>query len=121
MKTSGCACSLGHIGPTGSATSYGSHYKNSVVSIDGVQDFFYGPVSTRYGNQVINKVGYPIGSFFGYVAEGLYKDAAEVADHAKQGRAAAGRIQIKHTDRDRHIDLNDRVVTSDSHPDLTCG
>src|SRR5260221_7378473 len=121
MKTSGCACSLGHIGPTGSATSYGSHYKNSVVSIDGVQDFFYGPVSTRYGNQVINKVGYPIGSFFGYVAEGLYKDAAEVAAHAKQDRAAPGPIKFKDTNGDGQIHLNDRFVIGNPHPNFTGG
>ncbi len=121
MKNSGYDFSIGHIGPTWSATFNGSHYKNTVVSIDGVQDFFYGPVSTRYGNQVINKVGYPIGSFFGYVAEGLYKDAADVAAHAKQDGAAPGRIKFKDTNGDGKIDLNDRVVIGNPHPSFTGG
>ena len=42
-------------------TFNGSHYKNKIVSIDGVQNFFFGPISTRFGNQVINQVGQPIG------------------------------------------------------------
>ncbi|MEP7344687.1 MAG: SusC/RagA family TonB-linked outer membrane protein, partial [Gemmatimonadaceae bacterium] len=62
MKNQGIDFSIGHQGQSWDISLQGSHYKNEIVSIDGVQDFFYGPITTRFGNQVINKVGHPIGS-----------------------------------------------------------
>lgn len=121
IKNSGFDFSIGHIGPTWSATFNGSHYKNTIVSIDGVQDFVYGPVTTRYGNQVINKVGYPLGSFYGYIADGMFKDAADVAAHAKQDGAAPGRIKFRDVNGDGKIDLNDRTVIGNPNPSFTGG
>ena len=66
MKNTGIDFSIGHTARNWNVAINGSHYKNEIVSINGVQDFFYGPITTRYGNQVINKVGFPIGSFYGY-------------------------------------------------------
>ena len=48
MKNTGIDFSIGHHGDDGTSTFNGSHYKNEIVSIDGVQDFFYGPITTRY-------------------------------------------------------------------------
>jgi hypothetical protein len=79
IKNNGWDFSVGHSGPTWSANFQGSHYKNTIVSIDGVSNFFYGPIATRYGNEVINQVGSPIGSFYGYVANGYFANAADVA------------------------------------------
>ena len=80
------------------ATIQGSHYKNEIVSIDGVQNFFYGPVATRFGNQVINKVGQPIGAFYGYMADGYFNDAAEVAAcMPTQDGAELGSHQVRAT------------------------
>ena len=57
MRNTGIDFSIGHQGRNWNVSFNGSHYKNEIVSINGVQDFFYGPITTRYGNQVINKVG----------------------------------------------------------------
>jgi TonB-dependent starch-binding outer membrane protein SusC len=121
MRNTGYDFSIGHNGPTWSATLNGSHYKNTIVSIDGVSDFFYGPISTRYGNQVINKVGYPIGSFYGYIADGFFKDAADIAAHAQQDGAAPGRIKFRDVNGDGKIDLNDRTIIGNPHPKFTAG
>ena len=121
MKNRGFDFSIGHQGVNWNATFTGSKYKNEIVSIDGVQDFFYGPISTRFGNQVINKVGFPISSFFGLVADGYFKDAADVAASAKQDGAAPGRLRFKDTNNDGKITPADRVIIGSPHPDFTGG
>jgi TonB-linked SusC/RagA family outer membrane protein len=137
MKNTGIDFSLGYTGTIGGGSwriaFNGSHYKNEIVSIDGVQDFFYGPIATRYGNQVINQVGYPIGSFYGFEADSFFEDDAAVADHATQDGAAPGRLRFvdqltEDTDGDGvpdavndTINADDRVIIGDPHPDFTAG
>ncbi|HEV7387061.1 MAG TPA: TonB-dependent receptor [Gemmatimonadaceae bacterium] len=121
MKNTGIDFSLGHQAASWSVTFNGSHYKNEIVSINGVQNFFYGPISTRYGNQVINQVGHPIGSFYGYVADGFFRDAADVSAHATQDGAAPGRIKFRDVNGDGVVDLADRAIIGNPHPDFSAG
>jgi TonB-dependent starch-binding outer membrane protein SusC len=121
MENRGVDLTIGHRNATWGLMLNGSHYRNKIVSIDGVQDFFYGPISTRYGNQVINKVGEPIGAFYGLVADGFFRDAADVASHAKQDGAQPGRLKFRDTNGDGQITLADRTVIGSPHPDFTAG
>ena len=52
-------------------------------------DYFYGPI-TRQDVMVINKVGSPIGSFFGLVTDGYFKDQADANAHLAVGNCAVG-------------------------------
>lgn len=100
----------------------GSHYRNKIVRIKGdTSDFFFGPISTRFGNQVINKVGHPIGSFYGLLADGFFEDAAAVAAHAAQTGAAPGRIRFRDVNGDGRVTQADRTIIGNPHPDLTAG
>ncbi len=119
MKNKGFDLSIGHTGESWNATLQGSKYKNEIVSIDGVRTFFYGPISTRVGNAVINQIGSPIGSFYGLRADGYFKDAADVAAHAKQDGAAPGRIKFADSNGDGKITAADRVIIGSPHPDFT--
>jgi hypothetical protein len=121
MKNTGIDFSIGHQAGPLTINFNGSHYKNEIVSIDGVQDFFYGPIATRFGNQVINKVGSPIGSFYGLVAEGFFKDDADVAAHATQDGAAPGRIKFRDVNGDGQVTLADRTIIGNPHPNFTGG
>ena len=121
MRNRGVDFSIGHRSPNWGVTFNGSSNRNEITRIDGVRDFFYGPISTRFGNQVINQVGSPIGSFFGLTADGMFRDAADVAAHAKQDGAAPGRIKFRDTDGDGQITLADRSVIGSPHPDFTAG
>jgi TonB-linked SusC/RagA family outer membrane protein len=121
MKNTGIDFSIGHQASWWNVTFNGSHYHNEIVSINGDQNFFYGPISTRFGNQVINMVGHPIGSFFGYVADGFFRDAADVAAHATQDGAAPGRIKFRDVNGDNKIDQNDRTIIGSPHPKFTAG
>jgi TonB-linked SusC/RagA family outer membrane protein len=121
MRNTGFDFSVGHQASWWNATFNGSHYSNTIVSINGVQTFFYGPISTRFGNQVINQVGSPIGAFYGYIADGLFKDAADVAAHATQDGAAPGRLKFRDINGDGKIDLTDRTIIGSPHPKFTGG
>jgi TonB-linked SusC/RagA family outer membrane protein len=121
MRNTGFDFSVGHTASWWNVTFNGSHYKNEIVSINGVQNFFYGPISTRFGNQVINQVGSPIGSFYGYIADGFFRDAADVSAHATQDGAAPGRIKFRDVNGDGAINLDDRAIIGNPHPSFTAG
>ena len=132
MKNTGIDFTVGHQAASWSLSFNGSHYKNEIVSINGVQDFFFGPISTRFGNQVINQVGHPIGSFYGLVTNGYFQNAAEAAAHTAdslgvcttapcQDGAAPGRFRFKDTNGDGIISAADRTIIGSPHPDFTAG
>jgi hypothetical protein len=121
MRNRGLDFSVGYTSALWSLTFNGSHYRNTILSINGVQDFFFGPITTRFGNQVINKVGNPIGSFYGLVADGFFRDAADVASHVTQDGAAPGRIKFRDIDGDGEITQADRAIIGSPHPDFTAG
>jgi len=125
MRNRGIDFSIGYSGRIGAGTLWnavlnGSHYRNKIIRIDGETPFFLGPISTRVGNAVRNQVGYPIGAFYGYVADGYYRDAAEAAPYASSG-AAPGRIKFRDLNNDNLINENDATIIGDPHPDFTAG
>ena len=121
MRNTGVDFSVGHRASWWNATFNGSHYRNEIVSIDGAQDFFYGPIGIRFGNPVINQVGSPIGAFYGYKTAGYFRDAADVAAHAAQDGKDPGRVKFVDLNGDRKIDLADRTIIGSPHPDFTAG
>jgi TonB-linked SusC/RagA family outer membrane protein len=132
MKNKGIDFTIGHQAASWSLALNGSHYKNEILSIDGVQDFFFGPIATRFGNQVINQVGHPIGSFYGLVTDGYFQTAAEAAAHTAnaagvcatppcQDGAAPGRFKFKDTNGDGIVNAADRTIIGSPHPDFTAG
>lgn len=126
MQNTGVDFSIGYRGTFGSDFRFNAdlnvgHYKNEIVKIDGVQDFFFGPVGGRGGTTVINQLGRPIGSFYGLVADGIFQSQAEVDAHATQDGAAPGRIRFVDTNGDGNITAADRDIIGSYHPDLTAG
>jgi TonB-dependent starch-binding outer membrane protein SusC len=122
MRNRGFDMSLGHRGTWWDATLTGSHYKNQIIKIDDVTDFFYGPTTLRTSSHpIINQRGQPIGSFFGYVSEGFFRDAADVAAHATQDGAAPGRIKFKDVNHDGKITAADETIIGSPHPKFTSG
>ena len=130
MQNKGFDFSVGHQGDRWNATFQGSHYKNEIVSINGAQDFFYGPIATRFGNQVINQVGHPIGSFYGLKTNGYFQNQGEVDAASRVGDATTcaavcqdgallGRIKFADVNGDGVITQDDRVIIGSPHPDFT--
>src|SRR5437879_9420905 len=96
MRNRGIDFSIGYRGTLGEQTSYsvnfnGSHYKNTSIRLDNAGTLsFFGPNPTRLTNHVINQVGSPIGSFYGYQADGSFNSTAEITALAAAAQSAAG-------------------------------
>jgi TonB-linked SusC/RagA family outer membrane protein len=110
----------------------GSHYKNKILRIDGVTQQFFGPVGTRIGVAVINKVGQPIGAFYGLKANGYWPDSATALAHRTdslgtcatppcQDGALPGRIRFVDVNGDGVITAADKTIIGSPHPDFTAG
>jgi len=137
MENKGFDFSIGHTASWWNVSFNGSHYTNKIVSIDGVQDYFFGPDITRFHQIVINQVGQPIGSFFGLVTDGYFSDAADATAHLAAGNcgtaasggsgipcqdgAAMGRIKFRDVNGDGTVDNQDRTIVGSPHPKFTMG
>jgi TonB-linked SusC/RagA family outer membrane protein len=121
MRNNGFDISIGHRGTSWDLSFNGSAYKNKILRIDGSQTFFYGPTGTRFGNQIINQIGSPIASFYGYIQDGIFQSAADVQAHAKQDGAAPGRFRFRDINGDGQVTLADRTIIGNPHPDFTAG
>jgi len=126
MRNNGFDFSIGYRGQIGASTLWsvgfnGSHYTNKILQIDnlGTQSFV-GPFSLREQNPVINQVGEAIGSFYGLVADGYYRDSLDAAPFWNDG-ARPGRIKFKDLDGDGTITSADRAIIGSPHPDFTGG
>lgn len=79
----------------------------------------------NYPNGIINEVGQPLASFYGYVAEGLFQNQAQVNAHASQAglgtNIGPGDIMYKDLNGDGKIDANDKTVLGSNFPKVTYG
>lgn len=118
------------------ATFNFSLYRNEILDIDGSRtSFFSAGGDTRIGRTAINTIGYSIGGFYGYTADGIFRSAEEVASHAQQDGAAVGRLRFKDISGpgadgivgnaddapDGKINDADLGVIGSPHPDFTTG
>jgi TonB-linked SusC/RagA family outer membrane protein len=70
----------------------------------------------------VSREGYAYNSIYGLQAEGFFKDAADVAGHAKQfGTVAPGDLKYKDQNNDGLINDNDKVVLGSVIPRYTFG
>ncbi len=96
--------------------------KNEVLSLNESNEpiFSAGSAGVRH----VTRVGDPIGSYYGYVVEGIYQTQAEI-DNApvdtQAPNAAPGDFRFKDIDGDGEITPNDRTVTGNYFPDFTWG
>lgn len=91
-----------------------SAYKNEVTSLSNSDNFILQGVS-------YTGVGHPIGSYFGYVADGLFRTPEEVAVHANQTGKALGNIRYRDLNGDGTINQEDRTIIGNPHPDFMYG
>jgi TonB-linked SusC/RagA family outer membrane protein len=64
-------------------------------------------------------VGYALGSFYGWVADGIFNSEEEVANHAYQLGAAPGRIRYADINGDSVISAEDRTYLGSPFPKFT--
>ena len=109
-----------------------SHYKNNldeiangIILTQDVNTNGYQPVVVT--NTLVNN---PIGLFYGYVAEGIFKDQATLNAAPIQfgqpvgtaaGETSLGDVKYKDVNGDGKIDANDKTFIGNPHPKLTFG
>jgi TonB-linked SusC/RagA family outer membrane protein len=109
-----------------------SHYKNNlddiangIILTQEVNTNGYQPVVVT--NTTVNN---PIGMFYGYVAEGIFKDQTTLNNAPIQfgqpvgngaGETALGDVKYKDVNGDGKIDANDKTFIGNPHPDFTFG
>ncbi len=126
VENSGIDLNITYDGAIGNDFTFGvdlnvSTVKNEVTDLEGfiVGDSFRGGPVTR------TEEGQPISSFFGRVADGIYRSEAEVAVGPDQGFATpadgVGRIRYRDLDGDGVITDDDRDYIGNPTPDVTFG
>jgi len=100
----------------------GGFLTNEIVALsDGIESLPNRSSSYRGITPVLNQVGSPISSFYGYEVVGLFENDAAVAAAATQEGAAPGRFQFADLNNDGLIDIEDRTVLGSPVPDFTGG
>ncbi len=81
--------------------------------------------SRLYGrpNQEITRTyeGNPIGTFYGWRADGLFQTQDDIDNHAEQPGALPGDVRFKDLNNDNVIDDQDREIIGSPHPKVTYG
>ena len=118
MKNHGWEVSLGYNSPIYGDFSWNgslniSQYKNKLVKLNSRQKFIGGDQRLIPGE--------PMGVYYGYVCDGIFQTAEEVANHATQTGAAPGRLIYRDLDGNGVINDNDRCIIGDPNPDLSMG
>ncbi len=100
----------------------GGFLKNEIVELaEGIQDLPDRSSSYRGVTPILNQVGQPLSTFFGYDVEGLFQDSNDVKNHATQEGAAPGRFKFRDVNGDGVITIDDRVPLGNPIPDFTGG
>jgi TonB-linked SusC/RagA family outer membrane protein len=106
----------------------GSFVKNEIVYLGAEKEFLQGQTVTPQGLEVTRtKLGYSIGSFYGYRSNGLFQNQGEINNYKNssggliQPNAKPGDIRFVDVNNSGVIDPNDREIIGDPTPDFTYG
>jgi TonB-linked SusC/RagA family outer membrane protein len=121
----------GHIGQLRYDMNFNiSTYRNRVDYINGVDSTYiqggqFGSNGSTYLTRSV--VGRPVSSFYGYVYEGLFQNAADIESHADESSLgitpanALGHVKYKNMNKDNVIDANDETFLGDPNPKFSYG
>lgn len=127
MENKGVDLKIKVIGKIGSEVDYeltvnGSWLNNEIVSLsEGIENLPQFSSSYRGITPVLNQVGEPLSTFYGYVTDGLFANQGEVDAHATQDGAAPGRFRFRDINNDGVINIDDRSSIGNPIPDFNGG
>jgi len=107
-----------------------SFNRNKIISLkDGTTQQFAGALDHRASSvPFIQKIGYPIGTLYGRVEEGIYRNEAEVRSVPQNAgltdaavKALIGEVHYADLNGDGIVDDNDRTIIGDVNPDFFFG
>jgi outer membrane receptor protein involved in Fe transport len=97
--------------------------RSKVLDLGGDKEFFLDGVNGSLPNfrpAAIVRVGEPLGNFYGYVWDGIFQTAAEVAA-SKQSDKKLGGMKLKDLNGDGLITTDDRTILGNAQPKYTFG
>jgi TonB-linked SusC/RagA family outer membrane protein len=106
------------------ATGNISFNRNKVLKFDGIMESFMGSGISSVNNQPLNiaKVGYPIGSFFGYRIDGIYQTQEEIDNGpVDPSNPRPGSFKFVDVNQDNKISDDDRDIIGNPYPDYIFG
>ncbi|SDG24639.1 TonB-dependent receptor [Chitinophaga filiformis] len=97
--------------------------RNKVLNIGKAPQIFAGQVANiaQNVNSGIIRVGEPLGTFYGYVTDGLYQSEAELAGLADASAKKVGDRKYKDLNGDKKIDDKDRQIIGSAQPKFSGG
>lgn len=100
-----------------------SFNKNKVLALgDGqYQQFFTRGINEKINNDVLLRVGYPVGIYYGYITDGVYNNANEVLNGYDGSNKQVGELKVVDVNKDGKIDQSDRVPIANVNPKHTGG
>lgn len=105
-----------------------SHYKNRLDRLNDSSTAIFGTFD-EYGSAktvTVTRAGNPVGSFFGFVTDGLFRTEAELASGINYGNVSPtgvwlGDIRFKDVNGNKILDNQDVTVIGSPHPKFTAG
>ena len=118
MKNRGFELNLGYHSPKYGDFSWDgnlnlSMYRNELVKLNDDVEYMGGDFRLIEGQ--------PMGVYYGYVSDGIFQNADQVANHAQQPGKGVGRLIYRDLNGDDVVDANDRCIIGDPNPDLSMG
>ncbi len=98
--------------------------KNKVLDLGGIPEFFGPTAGTGFyspGPAIIVRTGAPVNSFYGYVADGLFRTQEDIDKGPKQRYMELGDPRFKDLNRDGVLDADDRTIIGNAQPDYIFG
>ncbi len=112
--------------------------RGKVKELNDDSQAIYGSLNwySEFQTATITKVGQPLGVFYGYKTEGLFKDKEDILNHSvqkadptnskvnyvnKTGGVWVGDMKFVDLNDDGVIDTNDQTIIGDPNPDFTFG
>jgi TonB-dependent starch-binding outer membrane protein SusC len=96
--------------------------RNLVLNLGDDTEFFQAAIGTLgwARQEVITRVGEPLGSFFGYIFEGIYQNEEELSAIDHPG-ARPGTVKFRDVNGDGRISPDDQTIIGDPNPDFIYG
>lgn len=133
MRNNGIDLMLGYRDQVGDLTYSVSanltHFRNEVVRLNNNpnEQRFTNPIEANFNT--VTQAGMPLNSFYGYIVDGIFNTAEEVASHAKafpniagvDSYSRPGVFKFRDVNEDGVINTSDRTFIGDGYPDLSYG